>query len=639
MVLDEKLFEHNIGDVFIDDDGIERKINKLGQARKTKKMSHKEPIPVSIMAYDDLFNAGYDPYADKDNFGGYWIGKRRRENLSNAEQICKKYNIPYEIKMNNDNRYIMSMDFPDDADAVDRYERDHEKVMVMEAYHSRDDIMKDVYKNFKNITGTEFNDIFNQDDSEIPFNQDVIDNTEPSIRKHLKMKYKLGDKDIDDLYYDLDLFFLSKKSPKNESLNEDLTDIDGMLDDAYNGSYYTIVGAGGDLQEWKDGYQELLDKEGIGKISKWITFKGSDMNNKYGLTGQNAYNNDLTFLAFPLDGLDVGKLAIFKLRMQDRWFDDIVENNRRDIDESFATRKDGLKLTEAKNLTERMWKNKVPEDLAKNFRNALANDCETLGPSIDAFNAILDWMIQEYPDSTDEINDIKEDLSMFDRDASPDDSFFEDEYDEDGYTNEDNFNYVLNNFYDLCDYLELWIPTDGMYEALSTKNGRLHLKESKQGFVKRYKGYGIHDAGDTFVVTDEHGTTIGQERTEVGAEGLIDSLIDKKTVNEDLETQPNVGLASVINALIQDEWQAIQGYKDAIVAFESEGNSENAKVLNDILNEENVHVGQLQTLLKTVDVSAEQIEAGEAEANTQLADTNSAVDISSIAVEINNTTI
>ena len=32
------------------------------------------------------------------------------------------------------------------------------------------------------------------------------------------------------------------------------------------------------------------------------------------------------FLAFPLDGLNVNKLAILKLQLGDRWFDDIVDN-------------------------------------------------------------------------------------------------------------------------------------------------------------------------------------------------------------------------------------------------------------------------------------------------------------------------
>ena len=97
----------------------------------------------------------------------------------------------------------------------------------------------------------------------------------------------------------------------------------------YDGCYYTITGAGGDLEEWKTGYQELLDKEGIGKIKEWVTFKGKDMNKFYHLTGANKYPENITFLAFPLDGLNPNKLAIFKLRMQDRWFNDIVDNNAR----------------------------------------------------------------------------------------------------------------------------------------------------------------------------------------------------------------------------------------------------------------------------------------------------------------------
>lgn len=98
---------------------------------------------------------------------------------------------------------------------------------------------------------------------------------------------------------------------------------------AYEGSYYTIIGAGGDLQEWKDGYNELLEKEEIGHVDNndFVTFSGKDMNDEYNLTGDNRYPDDLTFLAFPLDNLNIGKLAIFKLKMRDRWFDDIVDNN------------------------------------------------------------------------------------------------------------------------------------------------------------------------------------------------------------------------------------------------------------------------------------------------------------------------
>lgn len=102
-----------------------------------------------------------------------------------------------------------------------------------------------------------------------------------------------------------------------------------MFKKAYEDSYYTITGCGGDLQEWKEGYTGLMIQEGIGVPDGWIQFSGKDMNDEYGLTGDNQYPDDLTFLAFPLDGLDCGKLAIFKIRMQDRWFDDIVDNNAR----------------------------------------------------------------------------------------------------------------------------------------------------------------------------------------------------------------------------------------------------------------------------------------------------------------------
>ena len=104
---------------------------------------------------------------------------------------------------------------------------------------------------------------------------------------------------------------------------------------AYKGSYYTIQGCSGDLEEWKEGYTELLQKEGIGTPKKWHSFKGKDYNDEFQLTGDNRYPDDLHCLCFPLDGLDVGKLAMFKLIMRDRWFDDIVDNDlRREAEKS-----------------------------------------------------------------------------------------------------------------------------------------------------------------------------------------------------------------------------------------------------------------------------------------------------------------
>lgn len=98
------------------------------------------------------------------------------------------------------------------------------------------------------------------------------------------------------------------------------------LQAAKNESWYTIIGASGDLQEWVDGYNDILQEQGIGTPKAWYTAKGARVNKEFGLTGNEAFKPRLTFLFFPLDGLDVSKLAIFKIRMEDRWFDDVIDN-------------------------------------------------------------------------------------------------------------------------------------------------------------------------------------------------------------------------------------------------------------------------------------------------------------------------
>ena len=108
---------------------------------------------------------------------------------------------------------------------------------------------------------------------------------------------------------------------------------DVVLQNAYDHSYYTIEGCGGDLNEWVDGYTELMAKNNIGTPKKWYVTKGKDVNKKFGFKGLNAYKDDLTILLFPLDGMSIGNLAIFKIIMHNRWFDDIVDNALRDQEE------------------------------------------------------------------------------------------------------------------------------------------------------------------------------------------------------------------------------------------------------------------------------------------------------------------
>lgn len=107
---------------------------------------------------------------------------------------------------------------------------------------------------------------------------------------------------------------------------EEITTSDALINLAKE-SAFTIEGAGGDLLEWCVGINELLGKENIGQVKTFYTFKGKLMNETYNLTNSNAYKDDLTFFCFKLDGLNIGKLAMFKMRFGGRWLDDIVDNN------------------------------------------------------------------------------------------------------------------------------------------------------------------------------------------------------------------------------------------------------------------------------------------------------------------------
>lgn len=90
-----------------------------------------------------------------------------------------------------------------------------------------------------------------------------------------------------------------------------------------------------------------------------------------------------------------------------------------------------------------------------------------------------------------------------------------------------------------------------------------------------------------------------------------------------------MSLANMFNALIRDEWEAIDGYngtistiREIMMSPEYESNSIDyegiVKILEDITNEENLHVGQLQKALETISPNAESIQTGEEEASEQL---------------------
>lgn len=108
--------------------------------------------------------------------------------------------------------------------------------------------------------------------------------------------------------------------------------------------------------------------------------------------------------------------------------------------------------------------------------------------------------------------------------------------------------------------------------------------------------------------------------------GMYEDFEDEHVGDKEVGSTPNVpdtpegfGVATLINNLIQDEWQAIQGYNDAIATLSITDVDENIiNVFRDIANEENVHVGQLQKALELVSPNVASITKGEEEAGKQL---------------------
>ena len=104
---------------------------------------------------------------------------------------------------------------------------------------------------------------------------------------------------------------------------------------------------------------------------------------------------------------------------------------------------------------------------------------------------------------------------------------------------------------------------------------------------------------------------------EHGVESISEEQPQVEIPAQDPNNQDN-GLIALVNSLIQDEFDAIQQYKDAITNFAANNKTELTTVLQDILDEENIHVGQLETLLKSLDTSAESIEQGKQEGQEQI---------------------
>lgn len=106
-----------------------------------------------------------------------------------------------------------------------------------------------------------------------------------------------------------------------------------------------------------------------------------------------------------------------------------------------------------------------------------------------------------------------------------------------------------------------------------------------------------------------------------GSEPVIQPTIDKTVASNPSEGLAT-GISNTISALIQDEWEAIDGYKDAIAMLQTLNETDPlVMILNEVLADEYNHVGALEKALTLVTPEASQIEDGKVEAEEEINNT------------------
>ena len=101
-------------------------------------------------------------------------------------------------------------------------------------------------------------------------------------------------------------------------------------------------------------------------------------------------------------------------------------------------------------------------------------------------------------------------------------------------------------------------------------------------------------------------------------EDIIVDTEEEITFDKEEELGLKNGFSDMIGKLIIDEYEAIEGYNNAILQAKIEDLPDMVAVLEDIQKEENVHVGQLQELLKLFNEGAKKVEDGIEEGKQQI---------------------
>ena len=232
------------------------------------------------------------------------------------------------------NQYIFSNDSVEDEEAKKRQE------IIDEKY--AEDVLQIIYE-FAREFGLDKDDLDEAEEIERKRNKGLeksikrikseiesIDKENESCTDEEKSK-KLIDKrdDLVKRLEQLENIYKINESSKSTKKYELIEATDDDLVNLEKGSAFTFEGLMSDDKNLNDLVDFFNEKTNIKIPMKIYHATGEKVNTLYGLTGRNAYPNDLDIVLLPLDNWnELGDLPMIKIQIGARWFDDIVDNNR-----------------------------------------------------------------------------------------------------------------------------------------------------------------------------------------------------------------------------------------------------------------------------------------------------------------------
>lgn len=151
-----------------------------------------------------------------------------------------------------------------------------------------------------------------------------------SFDEYIDSLLKTGD--YIDLKEDYNINSISNETTEQSNTDEKDYTVELVFEDKIkelvNNSAFTWEGMSADNDNLKAIVEDLKANTNIILPVHFYVFDGRTMNRMYGLTENNAYPDNLTFISIDLDNWSkLGNLPFYKMQVGARWLDDIVDNN------------------------------------------------------------------------------------------------------------------------------------------------------------------------------------------------------------------------------------------------------------------------------------------------------------------------